>query len=428
MGALWGAVLTLVAPIQVEDILRRSGETAQQIAADKSSALGFVVASGALLALVLPPLVGAISDRSTHPLGRRRPFMIGGTLVTVLGTVAMIAPPTLLVYGLGYLVMQAGSNGAVAAYSAFVPDLVPWEQRGHASGWLGMMSILGDITGLLLANFGLSLQPGQYLLTTGQQFLVYGVLIAILLVFLAVTVLFMHETPLVVPVQRPRLQAILGSLWINPRKFPNFGWVWFTRFLITMGFNTVQFFLLYFLEDVVGIRDNDRATYGAYLYLGLLVSAAVASIVGGRISDRTGRKPIIYLAGVLMSIMGIAFIAFSLAGAISMPGFFPVAAFNGVFFTAVGFGFGYGSYTAVDWALGTSVLPHEDTDAAKDLGVWHIAMVLPQSLATVFSGALLTLMAYTGMAAGPRYSLVFAVAILYFVLGTLLVRNVRGVR
>jgi MFS family permease len=208
----------------------------------------------------------------------------------------------------------------------------------------------------------------------------------------------------------------------------NFLFLVITRFLMTMGFNTIQFFLLYFLEDVVGIRDNDKATYGAYIYLGLLVSAAVASIVGGRISDRSGRKPVIYLAGTLMPIMGIAFITFSLAGAIPLPGFFPVAAFNGVFFIAIGFGFGYGSYTAVDWALGTSVLPHKDTDAAKDLGVWHIAMVLPQSLATALSGGLLTLTAYTGMAAGPRYSLVFAVAILYFILGTILVRNVRGVR
>jgi hypothetical protein len=70
----------------------------------------------------------------------------------------------------------------------------------------------------------------------------------------------------------------------------------------------------------------------------------------------------------------------------------------------------------------------KDTDAAKDLGVWHIAMVLPQSVATSLSGGLLTLTAYTGLAAGQRYGLVFAVAIRYFVLSTVLVRNVRGVR
>ena len=58
----------------------------------------------------------------------------------------------------------------------------------------------------------------------------------------------------------------------------------------------------------------------------------------------------------------------------------PGGAFNTVFYLGIGFGIGYGTYQAVDWALGTDVLPNKDTDAAKDLGVWHIAFVLPQSL------------------------------------------------
>jgi MFS family permease len=428
LSALWGALLTLVVPIQVEDILRRSGMAPDQIVAYKSSALGLVVASGAIVALVVPPFIGALSDRCTLPLGRRRPYIIGGILITLGGLVGMVTPPSLLVYGAAYLVVQAGSNAAVAAYSGFIPDLVPHEQRGHASGWLGMMVILGNITGLLLGSIGLALQPGQYLLTSGQQVLVYGAIGAILLGFLLITVIFVHETPLPGPVQRPGFLRILRSLWIDPRKFPDFGWVWITRFLMTMGFNTVQFFLLYFLEDVVGIPDSDKTTYAAYLYLGLLLSAAFASIVGGRISDRTGRKPTIYVAGALMSLMAAAFIIFSLAGTVPLPGFFSSAAFNTIIFIALGFGIGYGSYMAVDWALGTDVLPNKDTDAAKDLGVWHIAMVLPQSLATIISGWLLTLTTNVGMPAGLRYSLVFGVAIVYFVLGTVLVRNVRGTR
>lgn len=428
LSALWGGVLTLIAPIQVEDILRRSGLAPEQIAADKSTALGLVVASGALVALVVPPFAGALSDRSTHRLGRRRPFMIGGILLTIAGLAVMIAPPNLVAYGLGYLVMEAGSNTAAAAYSGFVPDLVPPGERGHASGWLVMMAILGNIAGLLLANFGLSLQPGQYLLTVGQQLLVYSVLMAILLGFLVVTVLFMRETALPGRVQRPHFVAMLRSLWVDPRKHTDFGWVWIVRFLMTMGFNTIQFFLVYFLEDVVGIPDSDKANYAAYLFLGLLISAAIASMVSGRVSDHRGRKPVIYLAGALMSIMAAAFIAYSVIGTLTLPRFFPIAAFNIVFFIGIGFGIGYGSYTAVDWALGADVLPNKETDAAKDMGVWHIATVLPQSLATALSGWLLTITANAGMAAGLRYSLVFAVAILYFVVGTILISNVRGAR
>ena len=82
----------------------------------------------------------------------------------------------------------------------------------------------------------------------------------------------------------------------------------------------------------------------------------------------------------------------------------------------------------MDWALGTDVLPNKDTDAAKDLGVWHIAFVLPGSLATPLAGGLLTLAGSLGMDAASRYSLVFIMSILYFVLGTVLVRNVRKAR
>jgi len=99
-----------------------------------------------------------------------------------------------------------------------------------------------------------------------------------------------------------------------------------------------------------------------------------------------------------------------------------------VFYCGIGFGIGYGIYQAVDWALGTDVLPGGDESAAKDLGVWHIALVLPQSLATVLAGELLTATAAAGMSAGTRYSLVFAMSIFYFILGTILVRNVRGAR
>jgi MFS family permease len=163
------------------------------------------------------------------------------------------------------------------------------------------------------------------------------------------------------------------------------------------------------------------------MFLGLLLSAAVASIVGGRVSDRRGRKPLVYLAGGLMSAVGVLFIAYILLNTLPTPGPF-MGAFNTVLYLGIGFGIGYGTYQAVDWALGTDVLPNKDTAAAKDLGVWHIAFVLPQSVATALAGWLLTLTAGAGLAAGPRYSLVFAMSIVYFVLGTLLVRNVRGAR
>ncbi len=427
LSVLWGSLLTLIIPIQVEDMLRRSGLTAAQVEEQKAGILGLVVAAGAIVALVIPPIVGSLSDRSTHRLGRRRPYVIGGVAVTLVGLLGMIAPNNLLIYSAAYLLMQAGSNAAVAAYQGVIPDLVPKAQRGHASGWLGMMSILGNIVGLLLGSVGLSRAHADDLLTFGQQAGVYSVIIAILIVFLAITYFGVRETPLAQSPAPQTFVQMIKALWISPREHPDFAWVWLTRFLVVMGFNTVQFFLLYFLQDVVGIGRDEISGYAALMYLGLLISAAVASIIGGRVSDRRGRKPLIYLAGALMTLTAIAFIGYIALHNLPLPGPF-LAAFNTVFYCGIGFGIGYGIYQAVDWALGTDVLPNGDDNAAKDLGVWHIALVLPQSLATVLAGALLSATATAGMPPGTRYSLVFAMSIFYFIVGTILVRNVRGAR
>jgi MFS family permease len=308
-----------------------------------------------------------------------------------------------------------------------MPDMVPNEQRGHASGWLGLMSILGNIVGLVLGGLGLSRAHADDLLTAQQQITVYGIMIAMLVVFLGITVFGVREKPLAPTGRKDSLGTMLRELWISPREYPDFAWVWVTRFLVTMGFNTVQFYLLYFLQDVVGVSRDAIAGHASIMYLGLLLSGAVSSIIGGRISDQKGRKPLIYFAGGLMSVAGVLFILYILLGAAPMPGLFE-GAFNTVVYIGIGFGIGYGTYQSVDWALGTDVLPNKETGAAAAMGVWHISFVLPQTLATVFAGSLLTGTANAGMAPGPRYALVFGMSIIYFILGTVFVRKVKGAR
>ena len=57
--------------------------------AKQASYLGFVMATGALMSLVIPLLVGPLSDRCTSRFGRRRPFILAGTIINVLGLVVM---------------------------------------------------------------------------------------------------------------------------------------------------------------------------------------------------------------------------------------------------------------------------------------------------------------------------------------------------
>jgi hypothetical protein len=107
--------------------------------------------------------------------------------------------------------------------------------------------------------------------------------------------------------------------------------------------------------------------------------------------------------------------------------FIAVALIPSLAFTfAVGglFGLGYGAYQAVDWALAVDVLP--DGGAAKDMGIWHVALVLPQILAPAITG--LTLNALKGTSLLLGYTVVFVMTAVWFTLGTVCVRQIRGAR
>jgi MFS family permease len=94
------------------------------------------------------------------------------------------------------------------------------------------------------------------------------------------------------------------------------------------------------------------------------------------------------------------------------------------------FGLGYGAYESVDWALASDVLPSMD-DYAKDMGVWHVAMVLPQVIATPVAGYLLDNFQRVGAAQNiPNlgYTVIFVIAVIYFVLGTVFVKQIKKVR
>lgn len=398
----WSALLVAVIPHEVARIHPEG----------HAWILSVILGVGAVVALVLPPFIGAYSDRCAHPWGRRRPFMAAGTLINVGGLVLMYLAGQNTVIGLylvAYLVIQLGNNLATAAYSGVIPDLVPSQQRGIASGWMAGMTQTGNILGAV--GGGLLVQRGL----TGT---VYGSIAVSLMVLLTVTCVAVRERPLVRHVPYPSLVHIVKSFWIDPRKYPNFAWVWFTRFLFTAGMWMVQPYIQYYLRDVIG---SPRPAEDAGRIIGVaLVGAAITGVLGGSISDRVGRKKVVYVANGLMA-------------AISL-GFMVVHTMPAVYVVAIAYGLAFGAYYSVDWALGCDVLPRRE-DAGKDMGVWHIAMVLPQSLAPFMSGLLLTLGGATAVAGSdvPRYSssgylMLFIVAATLLTLSAVLLRNVKGIR
>ena len=395
----WAALLAIMLPSQVAAI---AGPDRKELV------IGIVTSVGALFSLVLTPVAGARSDRSRSRFGRRRPYIAWGTALNIVFLLAMaaIGPGTgLVAFALAYLGVQLGSNWAGGPYAALIPDVVPVAGRGAASGWMALMSTVGTLAGVLAA--GQLVRPGHYLPAA-------AVIAAVLAIATVATCAGVREVPQVATAAAsgPAIGSPLRTFLPDPRAHRDFYWVLATRCLVGMGIYSVFSFFQYFLADVIGVaRPEQQASY----LIGIIIAAGIpTSLVAGARSDRIGRKPLVYASGALMALASLAFV-FAGYGR-SLPWMFAVGAV---------FGIGYGAYQAVDWALAIDVLP-PGGDAGRDMGIWHVALVLPQVLAPALSGLLLA--AFKPVTPVIGYTVVFAVTAVWFVLGTVLVSKVRSAR
>ncbi|NMP20960.1 MFS transporter [Sulfobacillus harzensis] len=385
----WTALIIIVVP---EVVLHMVGP------ARSGPAVSWLTASGALLASIIQPIVGALSDRSTHRAGRRRPYMVTGVAGTALALAAMGFSHRFATFLFFYLLLQVFSNLASAPYQALIPDVVVFEQRGVASGYMGLMSQAAIIGGVLLPSF----------FTVRTTFLVLAVL---QLVGLVVTVLGVPEVPLR---QKPpdwHLSTFLKSFWIPPKVHGDWWWVFFTRLLVMLGFSTLEYYLYYYLHFVQHLANPNPMLDQALIAVTLASLASVLS--AGWLSDKWSRRKIMVIMGGF--VMGAAALGFVFTHSLLMVTVF-----------AVIFGLGYGTYLSTDWALAVDVLPPTG-DAAKDMGLWSISQTVAQTISTAVAGILLAvLVVHFGNAFS--YRALFVLTFVYFLFGSILVTRVRKVR
>ncbi|NTU80251.1 MAG: SLC45 family MFS transporter [Chloroflexales bacterium] len=392
---IWGGVGSIVLPLQIAAIV---GE------AQKELYTGVIPVLAAVLSTLIGPVVGARSDRSRSPLGRRRPHIVGGALAAALvlplmagfGTGSNVLVYAVLVAGLGVT-----TSWAKGAYTALFADVVPEERRGAASGWQGVLGSLGLLCGLLVA--------GQLAAVAGFG-PIYLVTTAVLLVGLVLTVVAVREPP---ASARAQGRARPFQMMIPPyHTHRDFYWTLFTRGFNTMGIFTFYTFVPFFMADVVRVPDAPRQA--SYFLAILLVAGLPTALLGGMLADRYGRKRLVVLSGGMMA----------LGAALLVPlCFFPSPPL--IFACAMIIGAGSGAFQAVDWALVLDVLP-DMADAGKDLNIWTASRILPQSIAPLLSGLLLN--ALKPISLGLGYALLWGVAALWFSLTILFIGKVRGSR
>jgi MFS family permease len=203
------------------------------------------------------------------------------------------------------------------------------------------------------------------------------------------------------------LRELAGTFYVNPRRSPDFAWAFASRFLFVLAYAFLTTYEAYFLLARIGTSPADVP---GQIFLGTLVQSAVvvvASLIGGRMSDRTGRRKIFVVAASI--VYGLAL--FTIAIATSLNGFLVGMAVSGL---------GFGIYMAVDLALVMDVLPNQDS-AGKDLGVLNIAGALPSSIAPAIAPVILAI-------SSGSYSVLYAVAGVCAVVGAFAILPVKGAR
>ncbi|MBB5986730.1 MFS transporter [Sphingobium lignivorans] len=390
---IWVALLTPV----VLTIALRVGEIATE--AEKGQWLGIILATGAFVALLAAPVCGALSDRTRSRFGRRRPWLVGGLAVSAVGLTILGTAPNLLLLGLGWMICQAGFNAMQAACLPILPDVVPFRLQGRVAGMLGMTSTAATFAGSWITQFTQTSTLLMFLAPFGVT--VFGVL--------ALVLILPDRASSAENGHRADLAAIPRAL-IKPFLDRDFSWAFVSRFLIMMAWSFLLTYQLFFLTDQLSLERADATQVMVRSMAIIAVATISVSIVGGFISDWSGRrKPFVALAAVIEAT---GFLLVALAP--SVPQFLVGVAVAGL---------GKGLYFAVDLALLAAILPNKE-ERAKDMGVFQIANSLPQSLAPALAPIILVL----GSADGENYAAVFIAGTLFALLGALAIAPIRRSR
>ncbi|MFC6066445.1 MFS transporter [Streptomyces ochraceiscleroticus] len=364
----------------------------------KETSYSLTVSVSSIALLVAVPLAGALSDRTTSRFGRRRPWILGCLVAALLGTAVIGAVSSIPVIVVAYVVAIIAAQAAFNAYSTIPVEALPDVKRGRVMGVMGMFGAF-------------AMSGGSYLAAAFVDVpLVMMVAPILLALALALPLLFFYKDPVRDRSELPPLdlKGIARTFVVNPRKHPDFGWAWLSRFLAGIAMSAMFSYFVFFLMDGLHMPIGEAGQQAGTLSL---ISAPVSVLfftASGWVSDKIGRrKPFVVVAALLMA-AGLV-----IGGTASTFAQF-IAAW-------IVFSMGQAMYLTVDMALCAAVLP-DARDTGKDVAVIALALSIPNIIVPAAAPTILA----TGD--GHNYQLLWFGAAAICALGSFTVTFIKSVR
>ncbi|HEY7132835.1 MAG TPA: MFS transporter [Candidatus Limnocylindrales bacterium] len=369
-------------------------------AGTEGSALAIVGFLTFAFSVAVQPTVGSISDYAQTRWGRRKPFIVFGALFDAVFLLGIATSNTLMAIAAFATLLAFSTNIARGPFQGYVPDLVPDPQVGSASAMVGLFQVLGNVVGFALAALA-DIEGSVGLAIVAVAAIEVGTMLSV--------VLRVPNGPPAKPRNGRSWISIAAETWgTDILQEHSYLWLLGSRFFILMAGSALLNFVKLYLADLQGL---DQAGVGA-TFLQMLLAATLVSVLAivpaARLSDRFGRKPVIYVCSVLGA-TGIGIVAL----APDTPWLVIGAAI---------FGASQGTFLAVDWALMTDIIPK--AASGRYMGLSNVVTASSSAFATIVVGLTIdTFNRLQGVGAGDRLGL--AIGVISFIVGAVLLHPVR---
>lgn len=335
---------------------------------DKIAVLGVVATVGAVVGIIAGPIAGVLSDRTRTRIGRRRPWLIGGVIVLALGSVMVALAPSVPLLIVGWAIVSIGGSANGAALTPIVAERVPEAQRGTVGAIVGVATQLAGVLGYTVGG-----------LLTGSLLLLFLAPVLALAVLGAIYMLVIREPLVELP--RTTVSTAFSSLVFDPRRHPDFAFVWVGKLLMQLSLAFLSTYQLYFVIDRLGFTAQEAGGKLALVGgIGILVTMSFA-VVSGMVSDRIKRRKVFILVAAALSMVGLTLLAFT-------DGY-------GLFFAAVMFVLGSaGMFGSVDVALASDLVPDRE-QAGRWMSIYNLGATLSGAIAPLLGAGLLGISSQT---------------------------------